>query len=210
MYRANQRVLTRSPAGFSSVEPFFNLYIHDLQPYKSKKFLYSDDMAFVFQHSEFQQLNTTLTEDMLSFVQFCKNSLKQPINRWVGMKLDVMFNGVRLEHDQNPVYLGVKLDRSLTCGKHLNKVQRKLAARNNLSWKLVGTTWGATALVLVYSCVEKYLTALSWGHIWFFTLLLLRINLRKSFFSLIWFWSTSVHQSWKKSCSKRYVALTLI
>lgn len=77
------------------------------------------------------------------------------------MKLHVMFDGARLEHDFNPVYLGVKLERSLTYGRHIDKLRLKLATRNNLLRKLVGTSWGAcasvlriTGLALVYSCAE--------------------------------------------------------
>lgn len=71
-----------------------------------------------------------------------------------------MFDGKKLTHNFEPVYLGVKLDRSLTYGKHIDKLRLKEATRNLLR-KLAGTSWGAfttclraTALALVYTCAE--------------------------------------------------------
>lgn len=73
----------------------------------------------------------------------------------------VTFDGTILKHDFEPVYLGVKLDRPMTYGKHIAKLRPKLSTRNNLLQKLAGTSWGAsatclrtTALALVYSCAE--------------------------------------------------------
>lgn len=151
----------------------FNLYIHDLPPSKSRKFLYADDMAYVFQSISFHHLNKTLSEDMVSFVHFCKQwrlvpNLKKTVsscfhltNRDAKKELDVIFDGVRLTHDHAPTYLGVKLDRSLTYIKHSDKLQAKLRTRNNLLKKLAGTSWGASAsclrtsaLALVYTTAE--------------------------------------------------------
>ncbi len=151
----------------------FNLYIHDLPPSISRKFLYADDMSYAYQHKLFSKLNEVLTKYMTEFVQFCKRWRLTPnINKTVvscfhlnnklaSMELHVLFDGVTLKHDFEPVYLGVKLDRSLTYGKHIGKLRLKLATRNNLLRKLTGTSWGATAsvlrttaLALVYSCAE--------------------------------------------------------
>ena len=161
------------PQGSVLSSLFFNLYIHDLPPSKSRKFLYADDMAYAFQHPSFNHLNKTLIEDMTTFVRFCKQwrlipSLSKTVsscfhltNQAANKELDVIFDGVRLTHDHAPVYLGVKLDRSLTYVKHTDKLQAKLRTRNNLLRKLTGTSWGATAsclrtsaMGLVYSCAE--------------------------------------------------------
>lgn len=128
-------------------------------------------MAYLFQHASFQQLNETLSEDMISFVRFCRQWRLKPnisktvsscfhlTNQAANKELDVIFDGVRLTHDHAPVYLGVKLDRSLTYKKNAEKLQAKLGTRHNLPRKLTGTSWGATttwirstALGLVYSC----------------------------------------------------------
>lgn len=161
------------PQGSVLSSLLFNLYIHDLSPSKSRKFLYADDMSYVYQSTSFHQLKVKLSEDMVAFVRFCKQwrlvpNLKKTVsscfhltNQAAKKELDVMFDGIRLTHDHFPVYLGVKLDRSLTYTNHANKLQAKLGTRNNLLRKLTGTTWGATAsclrttaLGLVYSCAE--------------------------------------------------------
>lgn len=41
-----------------------------------------------------------------------------------------------------PTYLGIKLDRSLTFKAHCESVSKKIAERNNLLNKLVGTKIG--------------------------------------------------------------------
>lgn len=151
----------------------FNLYIHDLPPSIARKFLYADDMAYAVQRKLFSEINVALTKDMTEFVLYCKkwrlvpNITKTVVtvfhlnNKLAKMQLHVMFDGTKLRHEHEPTYLGVKLDRSLTYRKHIEKVVPKLATRNNLLRKLAGTSWGATALCLrttalslVYSCAE--------------------------------------------------------
>ena len=66
-----------------------------------------------------------------------------------------------LPNCNNPVYLGVTLDRSLTYKKHLESLQSKVNARSGLLRCLAGSSWGAYtstlrtgALALVYSAAE--------------------------------------------------------
>lgn len=151
----------------------FNLYIHDLPPSIARKFLYADDMAYAYQGKTFCDINSVLTRDMAVFVSYCKRWRLIPSNtktvstcfhlnnKLAKTQLRVLFDGVQLKHDFEPVYLGIELDRSLTYGKHVGKLRMKLSTRNNLLRKLCGTTWGAsatvlrtTALALVYSCAE--------------------------------------------------------
>ena len=151
----------------------FNLYIHDLPQSRSRKFLYPDDMAYAFQHKQFSEISRILTNDMTAFVHFCKNWRLVPnltktvatcfhlTNQQALAELEVFFDDVKLKHEFAPVYLGVKLDRSLTYGKNTDKLKAKLGTRNNLMQKLACTTFGATAeclkitaLALVYSCAE--------------------------------------------------------
>ena len=69
--------------------------------------------------------------------------------------------GQQLQHDRNPVYLGVTLDRTLSYRQHLTNTAGKLQSRNNLLMKLAGSSWGAnantlrsSALALCYSVAE--------------------------------------------------------
>ena len=74
-----------------------------------------------------------------------------------------------LRFDPAPIYLGVKLDRSLTFGPHIKMLGEKTSKRVNIIKKLVGSNWGASfttlstsALALVYATAEY--AAPVWSH----------------------------------------------
>ena len=75
--------------------------------------------------------------------------------------MNVTWNGTKLDHTHSGVYLGITLDRSLTCRNHCLKTRAKLSSRNNLLRKLHDTNWGAcphtmrtTATALCLSVAE--------------------------------------------------------
>ena len=49
-----------------------------------------------------------------------------------------------MEKDDNPIYLGVTLDRQLSLKEHTQKVKHKATKRLNLLKRLASTSWGAT------------------------------------------------------------------
>ena len=57
-------------------------------------------------------------------------------------KLNVTWNGTKLDHTHSPVYLGITLDCSLTYRNHCLKTRAKLSSRNNLLRKLHGDELG--------------------------------------------------------------------
>ena len=82
-------------------------------------------------------------------------------NKQAARKLKVTLAGEVLVHDFAPKYLGVTLDRSLTCRKHTENVRDKVKSRCNIISKLARTDWGApapilrtSAIALVYSAAE--------------------------------------------------------
>ena len=82
-------------------------------------------------------------------------------NREAKRELKVYSNSRLLPFCPTPIYLGVKLDRSLTFRHHLVALRKKLSSRVTLLRRLVGSGWGACAktlriatLSLVYSAVE--------------------------------------------------------
>jgi len=48
-----------------------------------------------------------------------------------------------IANEKSPKYLGVRIDRSLTFKKHLERVKNKLKLRNNIISKLAGSNWGS-------------------------------------------------------------------
>jgi hypothetical protein len=79
----------------------------------------------------------------------------------VDRELLIQFNGVLINQNFSPKYLGVILDRSLTFKIHLENVQKKTSSCINLVQKLAGMGWGSNAhtlrtasLALVYSTAE--------------------------------------------------------
>ena len=81
-----------------------------------------------------------------------------PKNREASSKLNITWYNKYLEHNPNPVYLGVTLNKTLSYKVHIHKLKCKTTARNNTLKKLSNTKWGAkpvtiktTALALCYS-----------------------------------------------------------
>ena len=82
-------------------------------------------------------------------------------NKEVKHDLDVYINTRCLNFQPTTIYLGVKLDRTLSYRQHLAGLRDKVMARSALIHKLVGTGGGASpstlrtsTLALVYAPVE--------------------------------------------------------
>lgn len=172
--RSNTKKLNNGlPQGSVLAPSLFNLYIHDLPPTTCRKFNYADDMAFATQNKTFHQLEETSTRDLSIISEYCKqwrlkpSSAKTEVccfhlnNREARKELKIQFEGVTLNHNHFPKYLGITLDRTLSYKSHLSNTAQKIKTRNNIIQKLAGSSWGAdanclrtSALSLVYSSAE--------------------------------------------------------
>ena len=65
-------------------------------------------------------------------------------NREANETLKIQTANGTLPADENPKYMGLTLDHSLTYRKHIYSVVQKLKKRNNLLRKISGTTWLAS------------------------------------------------------------------
>ena len=88
-------------------------------------------------------------------------------NREAKRELKVCNIGKTLPFCPVPTYLGVKLDRLLTCRPHLEALRKKLCARVSLLRRLSGTGWGASAKTLRTAALSLvYSTAEYWAPVW--------------------------------------------
>ena len=74
-------------------------------------------------------------------------------HRLAKYQLQVTCEGQNIPHEDNPKYLGVTLDRTLTFKAHISKLSQKISARNNLLRRLAGLSWGANFKVLQTAAV---------------------------------------------------------
>ena len=139
------------PQGSVLLPLLFNLYMYDIPQTSSSKFIYAVDIALLFQSQNFQEIEQSLSSDLVIPNKFFNNWRLSPncsktevscfhlCNSDKKRELRVSFNGTFLRHNSNPTYLGVKLDTSLTYKFQIEKLVQKLKTRVNLIQKLAGT-----------------------------------------------------------------------
>ena len=170
------------PQGSVLAPSLFNIHTND-QPIHpdTRSFIYADDLAIAAQGPTFEGLETTLSDALSDLSTYYKrnclkaNPSKTQIcafhlnNREAGRKLRITWEGTALHHVENPVYLGVTLDRTLSYKHHIEKTKAKANSRNSIIRKLANSKWGAhpstirtSGLALVYS-VAGYACPV-WGH----------------------------------------------
>ena len=62
--------------------------------------------------------------------------------------LELKIDGEKLEKEDNPVYLEMKLDCRMTLTEHLENTKRKAVKRLNIIKRLATTNWGAKKQIL--------------------------------------------------------------
>ena len=80
-------------------------------------------------------------------------------NREANRPLKVTWSGTSLEYHPNPLYLGVKLDRTLSYRSHILSIKAKVNTRNNILRKLTNSKWGCTPHTLRISTLALRYTA---------------------------------------------------
>ena len=80
-------------------------------------------------------------------------------NRKANRSLRVTWSGTPLEYHPNPLYLEIKLDRTLSYRSHILSTKAKVNTRNNILRKLTNSKWGCTPHTLRTSTLALYYTA---------------------------------------------------
>jgi ribonuclease HI len=62
--------------------------------------------------------------------------------------IKLTINKEEIPHEDTPTYLGVKLDKRLTWGAHIQEMERRATRRLSVMKKLAGTKWGANSKIL--------------------------------------------------------------
>jgi len=151
----------------------FNIYVHELPETTSRKYGYADDLAIMLRRPTWKAMEDGLNNDMGTLVAYFQRwRLQLNIRKTVAAayhlntrearrELEVRVNNKRLEVQQAPKYLGVRLDRTLSFKHHLEEVKAKVTSRVALIRHLTGTTWGActktlrlSTQALVFSAAE--------------------------------------------------------
>ena len=150
----------------------YNIYTND-QPTdeRTSRFIYADDLCMTSQESSFEAIERNLTDSLTLLTEYyVKNHLKPNAsktqvcafhlrNREANRSLRVTWSGTSLEYHPNPLYLGVKLDRTLCYRSHILSTKAKVNTRNNILRKLTNSKWGCTPHTLRTSTLALCYTA---------------------------------------------------
>ena len=147
-------------------------FTDDIPQLKSERYIYADDIALLHCHTHVAAIEKTLSLDLKTLSQYFHNwrlslnttktvcSIFHLANRLSKYELNVSVDSVKIPFDPSPTYLGVTLDRSLTYGKHLQKIAAKVTAGCNLLKTFATVNWGADfkhfkdicSVTLLFSC----------------------------------------------------------
>ena len=130
----------------------YNIYTND-QPAdeRTSRFIYEDNLCIKSQESSFEAVERNLTDSLTLLTKYyAKNHLKPNAlktqvcafhlrNREANRPLRVTWSGTSLEYHPNPLYLGVKPDRTLSYRSHILNTKAKVNTRNNILRKLINS-----------------------------------------------------------------------
>ena len=144
------------PQGSSLSCTLFLIFLNDLpKVLKSEKGQYADDLSFWQTQNKVGTCAILLNEDLKRLDSYCsKWKLKINYTKTVytifsksskeaNRNLTVQIGERHINKEENPVYLGVQLDRQLTLAKHVTNLKQKATRRLRIVKRLASSKWGA-------------------------------------------------------------------
>ena len=152
------------PQGSALSCTLFLAFINDLPNYLgSSNLLFADDLAIWKTRKDATKLVDSIQQDLTSVSCFtklwgleinCVKTVKTVYSLFI-LGIDVLkvpirltIDGQELRQEQNPVYLGVTLDRKLSMFDHVRVVKENATSKLSIVKRLASMGWGAKASVL--------------------------------------------------------------
>ena len=136
----------------------FNIYTNDQPIYPgTRSFIYADDLCITAQYPSFTEVEETIEDTLEEITQYYRsNSLRanpdntqvtayRLLNKEAKRSLNVKWSNTEIENTDQPTYLGVTLNRTISYKQHIHNTTIKVATRNNLLQKLANSKWGTSA-----------------------------------------------------------------
>ena len=152
----NERIRWRyQKNGLPQGSVLFNIYTND-QPLHdvTRNLIYADDLCATAQHTSFNKIETTVEESQGELTHYYRaNSLRANPdktqvtafhlrNKEAKRSLKIKWNNSDLGNTVYPKYLGITLDRTLSCKEYIQNTKMKVATLNNLMRKLENSKRG--------------------------------------------------------------------
>ena len=149
------------PQGSCLSSTLFLVYIKDLEDViTAENALYADDLTLWATHSDISMAASEIRRNLKRLENYCerwKIKISEPktvytiftkSHKVAKEKIILRINKKNLLKEQNPTYLGIKLDRQLTLNQHLENLKSKASKRLRLLKKLATTEWGSDKTTL--------------------------------------------------------------
>ena len=149
------------PQGSSLSCTLFLIYINDLaEQLNISKAMFADDLV-IWTTDKYPIIAKAKLKRNLLTLQTYRRLWKLKINnkktvysiftlshKMARKTLKLKIDGEKLEKEDNPVYLGVKLDCRMTLTEHIENTKRKAVKRLDIIKRLATTNWGAKKQIL--------------------------------------------------------------
>ena len=113
------------------------------------------ELMTISTYCKFWKLKINTQKTVYSVFSLSPKAAKRPLS----LKID----GESISKEENPIYLGVQLDKRMTLSEHINNLREKANKRLNIIKRLASTTWGADKRTLRQLYIGYVRSAMDYG-----------------------------------------------